>query len=130
VEAVILFMSLNPIASFLLWGINFIRYHEVVSTIVPKKQCHKVISHTAKFSLFTIWEEVEQKVQYNHYSLNPRPFYPSKAYCKRAQQILVLSPMKVPPHLPNHRKVYSRALCTPNIPYSLAKSSHTRVIPS
>jgi hypothetical protein len=27
---------------------------KLVSTIVPSKQCHKVISHTAKFSLFTI----------------------------------------------------------------------------
>jgi hypothetical protein len=34
---------------------------EVVSTIVPPKQCHKVISHTAKFSLFTIRLECEQK---------------------------------------------------------------------
>ena len=34
---------------------------EVVLTIVPPKQCHKVISHTAKFSLFAIRLEGEQK---------------------------------------------------------------------
>jgi hypothetical protein len=34
---------------------------EVVPTIVPPKQCHKVISHTAKFSLFTIRSEGEHK---------------------------------------------------------------------
>jgi hypothetical protein len=27
----------------------------------PTKQCRKVISHTEKFSLFTIWSEGEQK---------------------------------------------------------------------
>jgi hypothetical protein len=34
---------------------------EVVPTIVPPKQCHKVISHTAKFSLFKIRSKGERK---------------------------------------------------------------------
>ena len=32
---------------------------EVVLIIVPPKQCHKVISHTTKFSLFTICSKGE-----------------------------------------------------------------------
>jgi hypothetical protein len=35
-------------------GGQLYRIPEVVSTIVPPKQCHKVISHTTKFILFTI----------------------------------------------------------------------------
>jgi hypothetical protein len=35
-------------------GGQLYRIPEVVLTIVPPKQCHKVISHTAKFILFTI----------------------------------------------------------------------------
>jgi hypothetical protein len=34
---------------------------EVFLTIVPPKKCHKVISHTTKFSLFTIRSEGEKK---------------------------------------------------------------------
>jgi hypothetical protein len=42
-------------------GGQLYRIPEVVSTIVPPKQCHKVISHTAKFILFTIRSKGEQK---------------------------------------------------------------------
>jgi hypothetical protein len=42
-----LFMSLNPA--------------EVVLTSVPPKQCRKVVSHTTKFSFFTIYSKHEQK---------------------------------------------------------------------
>jgi hypothetical protein len=34
---------------------------EVFLTIVPPKQCHKVVSHTTKFSFFTICSKGEQK---------------------------------------------------------------------
>jgi hypothetical protein len=34
---------------------------EVVPTIVPPKKCRKVVSHTAKFSFFTICSKGEQK---------------------------------------------------------------------
>jgi hypothetical protein len=37
------------------------RIPEVVPTIVPPKKCLKVVSHTAKFSLFTICSKEEQK---------------------------------------------------------------------
>jgi hypothetical protein len=42
-------------------GGHLYRVPEVVLTIVSAKQCHKVISHTTKFILFTIWSEGEQK---------------------------------------------------------------------
>jgi hypothetical protein len=34
---------------------------KVVRTIVPPKKCRKVVSHTAKFSFFTIYSKGEQK---------------------------------------------------------------------
>jgi hypothetical protein len=42
-------------------GGHLYRIPEVVPTIVPPKQCHKVVSHTAKFSFFTICSKGEQK---------------------------------------------------------------------
>jgi hypothetical protein len=33
------------------------RIPEVVLTIVPTKQCRKLISHTAKFIIFTTWSK-------------------------------------------------------------------------
>jgi hypothetical protein len=41
-------------------GDQLYRISEVVLTLVPPKQFHKLISHTAKFSLFTIRSEGEQ----------------------------------------------------------------------
>jgi hypothetical protein len=52
-----LFMSLDPVASLLLWGGQPYKIPEVVPTTVRKKQCLKVISHTRNFSLFTTWLE-------------------------------------------------------------------------
>jgi hypothetical protein len=42
-------------------GGHMYRILEVVPTIVPPKQCRKVVSHTAKFSFFTIRSKGEQK---------------------------------------------------------------------
>jgi hypothetical protein len=42
-------------------GDNLYRIPEVVPTIVPPKKCRKVVSHTAKFSFFTIYSKGEQK---------------------------------------------------------------------
>jgi hypothetical protein len=42
-------------------GGHLYRIPEVVLTIVPPKKCHKVVSHTAKFSFFTICSKGEQK---------------------------------------------------------------------
>ena len=42
-------------------GVHLYRIQEVVPTIVPPKQCHKLVSHTTKFNFFTIWLKGEQK---------------------------------------------------------------------
>jgi hypothetical protein len=42
-------------------GGHLYRIPEVVSTIVPPKKCRKVVSHTTKFSFFTICSKGEQK---------------------------------------------------------------------
>jgi hypothetical protein len=42
-------------------GGHLYRIPEVVPTIVPPKKCCKVVSHTAKFSFFTICSKGEQK---------------------------------------------------------------------
>jgi hypothetical protein len=42
-------------------GGHFYKIPEVFSTIVPPKKCCKVVSHTAKFSFFTIYSKEEQK---------------------------------------------------------------------
>jgi hypothetical protein len=42
-------------------GGHLYRIPEVVPTIVPPKKCRKVVSHTAKFSFFTICSKGEQK---------------------------------------------------------------------
>jgi hypothetical protein len=42
-------------------GGHLYRIPEVVLTTVPPKKCHKVVSHTTKFSFFTICSKGEQK---------------------------------------------------------------------
>jgi hypothetical protein len=51
----------RPRSIIITLGGQLYKIPEVVSTIVPPKQCHKVIFHTAKFSLFTIRSKGEQK---------------------------------------------------------------------
>jgi hypothetical protein len=42
-------------------GGHLYKIPEVVSTTVPPKKCRKVVSHTTKFSFFTIYSKEEQK---------------------------------------------------------------------
>jgi hypothetical protein len=42
-------------------GGHLYRILEVILTIVPPKQCHKVVSHTTKFNFFTVCSKREQK---------------------------------------------------------------------
>jgi hypothetical protein len=42
-------------------GGHIYRIPEVVPTISPPKQCHKVVSHTKKFIVFIIYSKGEQK---------------------------------------------------------------------
>jgi hypothetical protein len=42
-------------------GVHLYRILEVIPTIVPPKQCHKLVSHTTKFSFFIVYFKSEQK---------------------------------------------------------------------
>ena len=55
-----LFMSLDSVVIVSPRG-HLYRIPEVVPTTVPPKKCRKVVSHTAKFSFFTICSKGEQK---------------------------------------------------------------------
>jgi hypothetical protein len=59
--SVMLSMSLDPVASLLLSGGHLYMIPKVVPTTVPPKQCRMVVSHTTKFSFFTIFSKGEQK---------------------------------------------------------------------
>jgi hypothetical protein len=52
----------RPCSVIISLGGHLYRIPEVVSTIVPPKQCRKVVSHTTKFSFFTICSQSVQKV--------------------------------------------------------------------
>jgi uncharacterized protein YaaR (DUF327 family) len=51
----------RPRSVIITLGGHLYRIPEVVPTIVPPKQCRKVVSHTTKFSFFTICSKGEQK---------------------------------------------------------------------
>ena len=51
----------RPRSAIVTFGGYLYRILEVVPTILPPKQCHKVVSHTAKFSFFTICSKGELK---------------------------------------------------------------------
>jgi hypothetical protein len=42
-------------------GGHLYRIPEVVTTTIPPKRCHKVVSHIEKFGIFTICSKGEQK---------------------------------------------------------------------
>jgi hypothetical protein len=56
----ILFMRLDPVVSLTLGGHLYI-IPEVILTILPPKQCRKVVCHTTKFNFFTVCSNDEQK---------------------------------------------------------------------
>jgi hypothetical protein len=51
----------RPCSVIVTLGGHLYRIPEVVPTTVPPKQCRKVVSHTTKFSFFTICSKGEQK---------------------------------------------------------------------
>jgi hypothetical protein len=51
----------QPCSVIVTLGGHLYRILEVFSTTVPPKKCRKVVSHTAKFSFFTICSKGEQK---------------------------------------------------------------------
>ena len=50
-----LFMSPDPVVSLLLWGHLYKIPEVVVPNTIPPKQYLKVVSHTKKFSFFTVF---------------------------------------------------------------------------
>jgi hypothetical protein len=75
------------------------RIPEVVLIIFPQKQCHKVISHTSKFILFTICSKVEQKDTATSATLAQDLPVQQKKIAKEKEDI-VSSPRRVPTHCP------------------------------
>jgi hypothetical protein len=67
-------------------GGHLYRIPEVVSTIVPPKMCRKVVSHTAKFSFFTICSKGEQKDTATTTTLPPAPSIQQKQVDKVAEK--------------------------------------------
>jgi hypothetical protein len=59
-------------------GSHLYRIPEVVPTIVPPKKCRKVVSHTAKFSFFTICSKGEQKDTATTIASPPAPYIQQK----------------------------------------------------
>jgi hypothetical protein len=80
-------------------GGHLYRIPEVVLTIVPPKQCHKVISHTAKFILFTICSKGEQKDTATTAALAQDLSIQQKQIAEEKEDI-VSSPTMVPTHCP------------------------------
>jgi hypothetical protein len=101
---------------------------EVVPTIVPPKQCHKLISHTTKFNLFTIRSEGEQKDTATTVSSAQELFIQQKQIDKILEeyQDVLAAPMGVPPHC-LVKKVYNITLHTLHVSSSPEESSHTQV---
>jgi uncharacterized ubiquitin-like protein YukD len=101
---------------------------EVVLTIVPPKQCHKAISHTAKFNLFTIRSGGEQKDTATIVDSAQDLSIHQEQIDKTVEeyQDALDAPTGVPPHYPV-KKVYNITLHTLHVAYSQKESSHTQV---
>jgi hypothetical protein len=118
----------RPHSVILTLGGQLYQIPEVVPTIVPPKKCHKVISHTAKFILFKIRLEGEQKetattvASTQDLSIQQKWI---KNIVEEYQDVLA-APMGVPPHCPV-KQVYNRNLHTLHVASSTTESSHTQV---
>jgi hypothetical protein len=67
-------------------GGHLYRIPEVVPTTVPPKKCRKVVSHTAKFSFFTICSKGEQKDTATTTALPQAPSIQQKQVEKAAEK--------------------------------------------
>jgi hypothetical protein len=73
-------------------GVISTGYQRWFLTTVPPKQFRKVVSHTTKFSFFTICSKGEQKDTATTTSLGPSTFYPTEVGrkdCSKAQIFLL-----------------------------------------
>jgi hypothetical protein len=70
---------------------------EVVPTIVPPKKCRKVVSHTTKFSFFTICSKGEQKDT----ATQPLQPHPRHLLSNKSRSTMLQQSAKIPSaHLP------------------------------
>jgi hypothetical protein len=76
------------------------RIPEVVLTTVPTKQCCKVISHTAKFSLFTTWSEEKDTATTAASAQDPSIQQKQINKIVEEHQDIPTAPTGVPPHCP------------------------------
>jgi hypothetical protein len=79
---------------------------EVILNIIPPKQCHKVVSHTTKFSFFTIYSKVEQKDTATTTSSVKAHSFQQKQIVEEKEDI-VSSPTMVPTNFP-FKPIYNR----------------------
>jgi hypothetical protein len=122
--SVMLFMSLDPIVSLLLWGSSL---QDTIgsSTIVPTKKCRIVISHTAKFILFTICSE--EKVTAITTTSTQDASIQQKQINKIVEehQDILTAPTRVPPYCPV-KQSYNKSLLDLHAASSPTESSHTQ----
>jgi hypothetical protein len=64
----------RPRSVIITLGGQIYKIPEAISTIVPPKKCHKVISHIEKFILFTVYSKYAQKAT----ATTAVAFYPTK----------------------------------------------------
>jgi hypothetical protein len=67
-------------------GGHLYRIPEVVPTTIPPKKCRKVVSHTAKFSFFTICSKGEQKDTATTTASPKAPSIPQKQVYRAAKK--------------------------------------------
>jgi hypothetical protein len=87
----------RPCSVIITLGGQLYRIPEVVPTIVPPKQCRKVISHTAKFILFTVCSKDAQKATTT--TAASTPSIQQKQIAEEKEDI-VSSPTMVPTQCP------------------------------
>jgi hypothetical protein len=87
----------RPRSVIITLGGHLYRIPEVVPTIVPPKQCRKVISHTAKFILFTVCSKDAQKATTTTAASTPSI---QQKQIAEEKEYIVSSPTMVPTQCP------------------------------
>jgi hypothetical protein len=101
------------------------RIPEEVLTIVPTKQCHRVISHTAKFILFTTWSKEKDIATTVASSQDPSIQQKQINKIVEEHQDNHTAPTGVPPHCPV-KPSYDKSLHVLHASSSPTDSSYTQ----
>jgi hypothetical protein len=116
----------RPRSVIITLGGHLYRIPEVVLTIVPPKQCRKVISHTTKFILFTVCSKDAQKATTT--TVASTPSIQQKKNVEEKEDI-VSSPTMVPTQCPiksrDNRLVEQIPPCQQQVRDSLPQASNT-----